>query len=121
MKLRVTPVGAVVLVLAVVGLALFLFASGTVAGVGLLLMVLAVAFVAADQLPAGLSGGWVLGKGRRRHDDQITPEPARFRGVTSPWLCEAPAALERYFLLSGAAAGGAGLSDPGSQGGVGSA
>jgi hypothetical protein len=62
-KVRVTPVGAVVLVVG--GVVVFFVASRTAASVGGLVALSAGAFVAADQLPAGLGGGWVIGKGRR--------------------------------------------------------
>ena len=52
-------VGVAGLFCLVVGLALLFFASGAASAVGLIVAVLAVAFMVADQLPAGLLGGWL--------------------------------------------------------------
>ena len=44
---------------------MFFVASRTIAAVGGAVALLAMMFIVADQLPAGVGGGWVVGKGRR--------------------------------------------------------
>ena len=70
MKARITPIGAVVMLLIAAGSVLAFLGSGTAAKVGIVVAVLAVAFAIADQLPAGVMGGFLV---RRR--------PARGRGI----------------------------------------
>ena len=51
------------LIVFVGGVVVFFVGSRTPALVGGLVALLAVAFVVADQLPAGVGGGWVIGQG----------------------------------------------------------
>lgn len=81
---RVTPVGAVVLIVFAGGVVVFFVASRTPALVGGLVALLAVAFVAADQLPAGVGGGWVIGKGRRPGREVSTSEPEYIERAQTP-------------------------------------
>jgi hypothetical protein len=55
-----------------VGIVVFFVASGTAAAAGGLVALLAVAFGVADQLPAGIGGGWVIGKGRRTRSQAVS-------------------------------------------------
>lgn len=98
--MRLTGVGAAVLVLFLAGAVLFFVASRTVALVGGLVALLAVAFVAADQLPAGLGGGWMAGKGRRLRRDQVAPEPQYIERAETPsddaWQAEQQRYREKH-------------------------
>jgi hypothetical protein len=59
-------------------------ASGRVAAIGGIVALLAVAFVIADQLPAGIGGGWVAGKGRRWRTGRVMPEPDYIQSAGMP-------------------------------------
>ena len=65
MKSRVTRIGWVLMALIAAGVVVFFLASRVIAAVGAAVALLALMFIVADQLPAGLGGGWMVGKGRR--------------------------------------------------------
>lgn len=79
-----TRLGVVLAVLFLAGAACFFVASGKVAAIGGIVALLAVAFVVADQLPAGVGGGWVVGKGRRWKADRTMPEPEYIQRAGTP-------------------------------------
>lgn len=84
MKVHLTPLGAVVIVVFAAGAVLFVVSSGVAAAIGGLVALLAIAFVVADQLPAGLGGNFVIGRNRRPSRDQRAPEPEYIERAGSP-------------------------------------
>ena len=83
MKARLTPIGAVVITVFAAGVLVFYLASGKAAAVGERVALLAILFTVADQLPAGIGGGWVLGKGRRSRS-QSAPQPDYIERADTP-------------------------------------
>lgn len=84
MKVRLTPLGAVLILVFAAGVLVFFVGSGATAAIGGLVALVAIAFVVADQLPAGLGGGFVLGKGRRPSRDRPAPEPEYIERAATP-------------------------------------
>ena len=83
MKARITPTGAVVLLVLAAGVVLVSVASGTAVKVGWVLVFLTVAFMAADRLPAGLTGGFFVGRGPARRTS-VNAEPEYIERAATP-------------------------------------
>ena len=71
-RIRLTMVGALGLTGLIVGLLLLFMTTGAASAAGLVMSVLAVAFLVADQLPSGLTGGFVVGA---RAPQRTPPDP----------------------------------------------
>ena len=84
MKARITPVGAVLLLVLATGVVLAVFSSGTASKIGFVLALGSVVFMVADHLPAGLTGGWIVGYGRRSRAPVADPEPEYIERAGTP-------------------------------------
>jgi hypothetical protein len=84
MKARITPLGVLLLLVLATGVVLTFVGSGTTSKIGFVLALAALVFMVADQLPAGLSGGWVVGKGRRPRPPVADPEPQYIERAATP-------------------------------------
>lgn len=84
MRNRVTRAGLALAVVCVAGAVVFFVGSGKVAWVGGLVALLAAAFAVADQLPVGVGGGWMVGKGQRWKTERAAPEPEYIAAADEP-------------------------------------
>jgi hypothetical protein len=84
MKARMTPLGGLLLLVLATGVVLTLVGSGTTSKIGFVLALGAVILMMADQLPAGLTGGWIVGKGRRSRAPVADPEPQYIERAATP-------------------------------------
>ena len=84
MKARVTPLGGLLLLVLATGVVLTLVGSGTTSKIGFVLALGTLIFMVAGQLPAGLTGGWVVGKGRRSRAPVADPEPQYIERAATP-------------------------------------
>ena len=65
MKTRITPAGAIVVVLFTAGVAIALLGDGVAAKAGMTVAVIAFLLVVGDQLPSSLMGPYFAGRPRR--------------------------------------------------------
>jgi hypothetical protein len=79
-----TPAGWLVAVLVIGGGIVFFVAPGAVAGIGAFVAIMAVLVVIGDRLPAGIGGGWVIGKGRTERQGARDPQPEYIARTVEP-------------------------------------